>query len=306
MSSADLATVIIACPNCGTQYQVPFGTVGAGGRDVQCAQCGKTWHAKAESPPPPAPVVAQLPAVPRAPAGDTLFSPEEEAALDAQFETVADAEAPAPPARSAISDEHQRTLDEIRAAIAPRPKLNDIDPATLSNSQRAFTKRQAGLAARLPLARMRRTARLAALVALVSILLLGYSLRYDLVTWFPQLAGLYASIGLPVNVIGLEFSDAKTLTLLRDGKTVMQISARIRAVAGRSVPVPPILVSLLDAKGSPVYQWTVTPPTPSMDPGDIVPFTTEMNSPPDAAVTVRLSFTNPGGGIAPPVTAQVP
>lgn len=303
MSSADLATVIIACPNCGTRYQVPFGTVGTGGRDVQCAQCGKTWHAKAEAPPPEA-APAPLPVISTAPAGDVLFSPEDEAALDTHFEAVADAAA-APPARPAISEEHQRTLDEIRAAIAPKPKLNDIDPATFSKSQRAFTKRQQGMAARLPLARMRRTARLAAFVALVSILLLGYSLRYDLVTWFPQLAGLYATIGLPVNVVGLEFADAKTLTLLRDGKTVMQISAKIRAVAGRPVPVPPVLVSLLDAQGAPVYQWTVTPPTPSMDPGDVVPFTTEMNSPPDAAVTVRLSFATSGGGLATPATLQV-
>jgi predicted Zn finger-like uncharacterized protein len=301
MSSADLATVIIACPNCGTQYQVPFGTVGAGGRDVQCAQCGKTWHAKAEAPPPAPPPV---PAVPPSPTADALFSPADEAALDIEFEAAAAAET-ASSARSVISSEHQRTLDEIRAAIAPKPAMNDIDPAALSKSQKAFTKRQQGLAARLPLARMRRTARLAAFVALASILMLGYALRYDLVTWFPQLAGLYAAVGLPVNVIGLEFSDAKTLTLLRDGKTVMQISAKMRAIAGRTVPVPPILVSLLDANGAPVYQWTVTPPTPNMDPGDVVPFTTEMNSPPDAAVTVRLSFATPGGGLQTPATAQV-
>lgn len=305
MSSADLATVIIACPNCGTRYQVPYGTVGAAGRDVQCAQCGKSWHAKAD---PPAPVAAPPPTAP-ADAGpaeaDALFTADEEDELDSQFEATAaqasDQDLPTP-----ISADHQRTLDEIRAAIAPRrapvAPNSSIDAAALNRSQRAFQKRQRGLAARLPIARMRRTARLAALVGLLSLLLLGFSLRTDLVTWFPQLAGLYGAIGLPVNVLGLEFSDAKTLTLLRDGKTVMQISAKIRSVAGRAVPVPAILVSLLDAAGAPVYQWTVAPQTTSLDPGDVVAFSTEINAPPAGAVTVRLSFTNPGSGPAAPAT----
>ena len=51
MSSADLATVVIACPHCGTRYQVPFSTIGSDGREVQCAQCGKSWHAHADAPP---------------------------------------------------------------------------------------------------------------------------------------------------------------------------------------------------------------------------------------------------------------
>ena len=54
MSSADLQTTVIACPNCGTRYQVPRSTLGAAGREVQCAQCGKPWHATADAPPPPA------------------------------------------------------------------------------------------------------------------------------------------------------------------------------------------------------------------------------------------------------------
>lgn len=286
MSTADLATVIIACPNCGTRYQVPYGTVGPSGRDVQCAQCGKSWHARAEAPLP-------VPPAPPEDGSDALFSSEDEADLDAGFEAVAAAE---DPPNQSISAEHQRTLDEIRAAIAPKQRPpSAVDQAALTKTQRAFRERQRGLAARLPVARLRRTARLAALVSLLSMLILGFSLRADLVLWFPQLAGLYSAIGLPVNVLGLEFSDAKTLTLLRDGKTVMQISAKIRSIAGRSVRVPPVLVSLLDAKGAPVYQWTVAPQASSMDPGDVVPFTTEMNAPPDLAVTVRLTFTANGG-----------
>jgi len=313
MSSADLATVIIACPTCGTRYQVPYGALGAAGRDVQCAQCGNSWRAKAE--PPQAPMAAPVssPVAPAAPESDRLFSAAEERALDAAFEDEAEKVAPpkpaAPPAAATADADYERTLAEIRAAIAPKPAagaVNAIDPAQLKKTEKAFAQRQKGLTQRLPIARLRRSARLAALVALFAVVVLGLAMRNAVVTWFPQLAGLYAAIGLPVNVVGLEFEGAKTLTSLRDGKTVMQVSARIRSVANHTVDVPPVLVSLLDASGTSVYAWTVAPQTRSMDPGDLIDFVTDVTAPPDTAMTVQLSFTNPGGGFAAPLPSKDP
>lgn len=285
MSSADLATVVIACPNCGTRYQVPYGTLGPSGREVQCAQCGKPWHATADAPPPPTPLPA-----PWAPVDpDMLFTPEDEAALDRQFESEAATVAPKP----ALQPAHAKTIEEIRAAIAPRPKkpVPAHDPA-LAKVKRAFDRRQKRVISSLPFARFRRMARLAALVALAVLLVAGFTLRVELVRTFPALAGLYASIGLPVNVLGLEFTDAKTLKTLRDGKAVMTITAKIRAVGGRTVPVPPVLVSLLNDAGATVYEWTAAPTSPDMQPGEVLDFSTDVNSPPDTATRVRLSFTN--------------
>ena len=311
MSSADLATVIIACPTCGTRYQVPYGALGAAGRDVQCAQCGKSWRAKAEPPPLPTPIPTPTPAAPP-PDSDRLFSAAEESDLDAAFEEAAAAstasdKAPALPASVSMDANYERTLAEIRAAIAPKPKpgaVNAIDPAQLKKTETAFARRQHGIAQRLPIARLRRSARLGAFVSLIAVLVLGFALRTYIVTWFPQLAGLYATVGLPVNIVGLQFEDAKTLTSLRDGKTVMQVTARIRSIANHTVDVPPILVSLLDATGASVYAWTVAPQTRSMDPGDLIDFVSEVNAPPDTAVTVQLSFTNTGGGISAPLAAK--
>ena len=283
MSSADLATVMIACPHCGTRYQVPFATIGSDGREVQCAQCGKSWHATANVAPP-------------APVDPDILFPKDENALDFAFETEEKAVAPATfphPASLPVDLDHERTLAEIRAVIAPKSRRstgNVIDPKTLSKVKESFSRRQKSVVGKLPLARMRRTARMSALVLLISMLVLGFSLRADLVRWFPQLAGLYASIGLPVNIVGLEFQDSKTINTLREGKIVMQISARIRSIAGRPVEVPAVLVSLLNDKGQAVYEWTVTPNIAEMDPGEMMDFTTEVNSPPDGAVSVRLSF----------------
>lgn len=285
MSSPDLQTVVIACPNCGTRYQVPFATIGAAGREVQCAQCSKHWHAMADEPPPPA-IIDE----------DALFSPGQENLLDAAFEAEAKAAAPTLPARVLPDGEPEKTLADIRAALAPKAKkeaINAIDPALLTKSKRAFDKRQAKISKATPMARMRRTARLGAFVLLVSILMLGFAIRADLVTWFPALAGLYAAIGMPVNVVGLEFVDSKTLTSFRGGKPVMLITSRIRSVASQTVPVPPVLVSLVDAGGATVYEWTVTPKATTMAPGEVFDFSTEVSAPPQGAVTVRLSFANP-------------
>lgn len=285
MSSPDLQTVVIACPNCGTRYQVPYATIGAAGREVQCAQCSKPWHATAV---PPAPALED----------DLIFSAGQESALDAVFEAEAETVAPRrslPPSLPTDPD-YARTLAEIKAAIAPRPKpaeVNAMDPALLNKSKRAFERRQERISKHLPMAQVRRSARLAALVGLVALVALGFTLRVELVRTFPALAGLYSALGLPVNVVGLEFEDSKTLTSLRDGKMVMLITSRIRSVSDRAVSVPPVLVSLLDKAGTTIYEWTVSPQATEMGPREVQEFSTEVSAPPEGAVTVRLSFTSP-------------
>ena len=101
-----------------------------------------------------------------------------------------------------------------------------------------------------------------------------------------------------MNVVGLEFEDSKTLTSYRGGKPVMLITSRIRSVASQTVPVPPVLISLLDAAGATVYEWTVTPQAKEMNPGEVFEFSTEVSAPPQGAVTVRLTFTTLRAGAA--------
>jgi hypothetical protein len=57
------------------------------------------------------------------------------------------------------------------------------------------------------------------------------------------------------------------------------------------VPVPPVLVTLLNDKGATIYEWTATPAIREMEPGELIDFSTEVNAPPAGAVAVRLSFT---------------
>lgn len=291
--------VVIACPHCGTRYQIPYTAIGAKGRSVRCAQCGQSWEAHATAPP-------------RSAAADTPLDARAEDALDRQFaaearrqnargpargtlatagaiaQLAATTDATAGAARAARTPEHQRTLDEIRAAVGI--PAEDADPAALLRREQAFSRRQRLLQRRLPMARLRRAARLGALAALALLLGGGLALREPIVAMFPALAAPYAAIGLPVNVVGLEFRNVQTLEALQQGAEMLTVKGDIASVAGHEVAVPQVLVTLLDRQGKALYQWSMTARASELEPGEHLGFSTQLSQPPAAARDVRLSF----------------
>lgn len=311
MASPQSQTVVIVCPHCATRYQVPSDTIGAEGRQVACAHCGKAWtaHALDVSPPPPKPKLVQAPAPAASPVepddDDMLFDSTAEAELDAVFaaeqKAVAEAKSASELATAALStilappSEPVRSIEEIKAAIAPKPsaappRVNN--PEKTRQQQKAFSLRQDSLIRQLPLARVRRTMRMVGLICLVLLIGCGFTFRTQIVRAFPDLAGAYAALGLGVNIVGLEFRDVKTLVSLRKGAEVMQVDARIYSVAAGTVPVPPVLVTLLNAENLPLYEWSVTPDVRELTPGEIIDLTTQVTSPPPGATRIRLTFTN--------------
>jgi len=295
--------MIITCPNCQTKYQLAEKAIGSAGRKVQCAHCRESWLAHPDVEP-EREVVAK-PKLVVSNAGpeteqddDSLFGDAGEAELDKAFETeAADVDlsggagkrqslwgtepAHAPTSADADTDEKtDETADDLEKG----------DPQEHQKRQKALQKRVALLADRLPLARVRRSARMAALIAVIVVFGGGALFRNDVVTLFPDLGGLYEAVGLKVNVIGLEFGAVKTPRTPREGRDVMIVSAKIRNVAGHNVAVPPVLVSILGEKGETLYQWTARPPAPYLAPGESVGFETQLNAAPKAAASVRLVF----------------
>lgn len=280
------ATTVIACPHCGTRYQVPAETLGPKGREVQCAHCSKSWLA--------APGVADAPKpVPTAPENDPdkLFDETTERDLDAAFvaeekallaETASPAEGDGAP---------ENSPEESKAAIAPKPPLAPkVDPKLKRIRAKAFAQRQHTISSRLPIARVRRTMRLVTLSLLFALIGGGIALRTEVVRQLPDLAGAYAALGMAVNTIGLEFRDVHTLLTLRSGANTMRVEARIYSVAQRTVAVPPVVVTLLDDRGNSLYEWSVTPEARELERGEVVDFSSQLSSPPAGATRVRLTF----------------
>ena len=290
MRSPLSAMTVIVCPHCGTRYQVSMETLGPQGREVSCAHCSKTWQA--------APGGAPGPTSPTTDP-DQLFDEAAERDLDAAFAAVektvaAGTIARLPPGDDA-PDEAMRSIEEIKAAIAPKvgpPAEPSLDPKVKKRRDKAFARRQHSFSARLPLARIRRAARLVALGLLVTVIGAGIAFRTEIVRSLPDLAGTYAVLGMPINIVGLEFRDVHTLMTRRDGADVIQVDARIYSVAARGVVVPPVVVSLLDDTGTLLYEWSVTPEARDLEPGEVVDFTTQLSSPPAGATRVRLTFSS--------------
>ncbi len=267
---ASTAMSIITCPNCQAQYQVAPDMIGDKGRNVRCAQCHKDWIAIPQTP---------EQAGGMGPEVDVRVTPDEEDALDAAF---SEAEGQVP------------DLSEGGAKSEPGPQgeaeTDLVDVREVARKRREMKKRHVRLSRNLPRARMRRGVRIAGGVILAVLFLSGLFLRENIVRALPDLAGVYAALGLEVNVVGLEFRDVKTLRTLRDGVEVLQISAGIASIDSHQVLVPPVIVTLLDEAGNSVFEWSVASKAAVLLPGEWVDFETQLASPPGNAVNVQLTF----------------
>lgn len=260
-------TMIITCPNCQTKYQVTYEAIGSAGRKVQCANCQQSWQQVApDTTPAPEPET------------DQLFDTMAEDALD----EVLQAEERAAAERLARR--------QAREELERQKKPKTADAAELRKRQQAFSRRQTAMFSRLPMARMRRAARAGAAVLLVGIVGMGYFGRVQIVERYPDLAGVYASLGLGVNVVGLDLAQLQSSRTVSEGREALVVSAQIVGMMPSPVAVPPVLVSLIDAHDRTVYEWTVTPRVSDLMAGERATFDTRLSSPPGEAVRVRLSF----------------
>jgi predicted Zn finger-like uncharacterized protein len=316
--------MIISCPYCQTRYQVANDALGSAGRKVQCATCRQAWDAKPEPP-------SHLKLVGGSDENDLLFDDTAEDRLDHAFvEEEKSATARALELTQSLRKQAAaKTIDDIMQSIGgpgplgphpvpaepepePLPPPAPIDPAVQRKRQRAFSQRQSSLARTLPLARVRRFARYAGIVLLTAALGGGIWFRTDIVRSWPDLAGVYSAVGLGVNVIGLEIREMRTVRTMRAQGDVMLVSARIHSVAGRAVPIPQVIVTLLDANNLPLYVWSVAPQARELEPGEVVDFETQLSSPPANTASVRLTFANgrnpaqPHAGAKPESTPALP
>jgi predicted Zn finger-like uncharacterized protein len=263
--------MIITCPHCQTKYQVTYEAIGSAGRKVQCAHCHQAWTQDAN---------AAADQDGEGESADQVFDAFAEDALDEAMSAE----------ESIVASQGGRT-----AAVGEPPKpLSGAEAAELQKRQMAFLRRQNAMISSLPLARLRRAARIAGVVILAGLLGGTYFGRVPIVERYPDLAGLYEAIGLGVNVVGLDFSDLATLKQLSGGNDVLTVSAQIVGRADRPVAVPPVVVSLLDEDGRAVYEWSVAPRVRDLMAGERATFDTRLSLPPSEAVRVRLSFAGKG------------
>lgn len=207
---------------------------------------------------------------------DRLFTEADEAMLDARFENTAPEDVVSPLAGGAEADGESGSVP--------------LDPRIAAARRKALAKRRRKIDRTMPLARFRRLSRALAAVGLVGLVALFFGLRTEIVRLFPEFGMVYAAIGLPTNIVGLDFSDVRTLKTTRDGIEVLMVTATLVNETRDIVEVPPVLVSLLDPEGRVVYAWTVTPAERQVAPGGTIGLETQLTSPPLGIDRARLTF----------------
>lgn len=320
----------IVCPSCGTAYTVPDHTIGPKGRKVRCARCAERWHVEAVKASAPEPDIAEddedvpgwnSPAV-KEPATadlsqanaaeDEIMDEDAIAKAFAAAETSGDADEdvfaaagkdaddpaePAPVRRAIEPDDEQDSPRDDDHIAAVAPEKTAVRPRIVAHHRprpSVFTQiRQVVWRVRSFLFRTRILIGLAVFVLALALPVLGVVLRVPIVRAYPRIAGLYAEMGLPVNLTGLEFRRLNTLRELEGGQPVLVIEGAVGNLTIATVAMPGIRLALRGQDGQEIYAWSVEPKTATVPAGDEVRFRSRLAAPPEEAVDIQLRFTEP-------------
>ncbi|CAD5250701.1 Zinc finger domain-containing protein, LSD1 subclass [Bosea sp. 62] len=268
----------IVCPNCASRYEIAEAKIGTGGRKVRCASCQTTWQIEA-----PRASDAQ-------PAEEVLQSD-----LDAAIP-----ELPSPPSAeqtAAELEEELRRAAEIDANISAIASEQTEPPQPDAARSPPPGRKRSWIAPRNPAARLSPAAAGIFVATGLAALGLGLWQRERIVRMVPQFAGLYASIGLPVNVRGLAFSAVESELVQDQQGRFLVVSGDVTNVAKGATRVPPITVMVQSEDGKVLYSWTTEPPRPSLEPAELMHFRARLASPPNDGRSVQLRFGagSPGG-----------
>ena len=186
-------------------------------------------------------------------------------------------------------DPEPRAAPEGAAAADPYP----VNPS----STRAYAPAAHAPVPRGPLAP--KLAVVAGWVGLIAVVLLiavsAVRYRQDIAVIWPQSAGVYSSLGLPVNSSGIDFRQVDYRRESEDGQIVLAVTGMIVNTGARELPVPQtVRVTLSDASKRELYHWNFKPTATILKPGQSVPFTTRLSSPPAAARHLEVRFAKDG------------
>jgi predicted Zn finger-like uncharacterized protein len=114
--------------------------------------------------------------------------------------------------------------------------------------------------------------------------------RAEIVRLCPPTSAVYASLGLPVNLRGLELRDLHTVSTQDGAEPVLGVEGEIANVRDGATPVPPIELTIRDANGHALYSWTATPQKHWLAVGETLAFRAKLAEPPPGARDVLARF----------------
>lgn len=249
--------MIISCPSCNTRYDVPDAAIGPHGRTVQCASCGQCWRAGNGS--------------------GTVGGP------GASDERGAGAAAGAGIDETVSYDEY----DDINAIDVESVYGAAGALEAPLGTPRIVVKRAPG--------RRGLPAHFGLVIGALAMCGLGIWLREPVVGMVPQTAALFELVGLPVNLVGLDFADVTYERAVEDGAGVLIVKGRIVNTGDAGAYVPAVRLSLLNDADQELFSWTAETEARTLEPGAQIPFQARLASPPEDANNLVVRFATRSG-----------
>lgn len=269
--------MLLTCPACDTRYSINADSVPDAGRKVKCAKCGHRWTAEAKlTEPDPEPDPDPFDAIGATDFGSSAGDmPIVEGVLDVFTQPPASGGG----ARMVDDDGWDGTVWDGDQGWDPELEDRPRRPGR-KRSRRGSKGPQSLLQPML----------IGAAIALIAT---GFHYRTDVVRTFPATASLFAAIGYPVNLRGLDFADLNYRHVIENGVPVLAVNGAVANVTESPVFVPNLNFTLRGDRRQDVYQWTITPSQTMLEPGARLDFSTRLAAPPDTARDLVVRFVDP-------------
>jgi hypothetical protein len=110
------------------------------------------------------------------------------------------------------------------------------------------------------------------------------------VTLLPRLAKVYAAVGMPVNLQGIDLDHVSARFEEAGGSRFLVVEGILHSVSGGMLDVPRLRMTLLDDNGRPVYSWTASAGIKALAPWEAAPFRARLAAPPLESRQVTVDF----------------
>ena len=119
--------------------------------------------------------------------------------------------------------------------------------------------------------------------------------RATVVSIAPATASVYASVGLPVNRLGLRIAEVRaTIAGQTEGPGELLVSGEIENLRDLRTSLPDLRLALRGGDGGEIYVWTAKGPKSGLEAHERVPFRARLAAPPAGVRDVLVKFAEPG------------
>jgi predicted Zn finger-like uncharacterized protein len=183
-----------------------------------------------------------------------------------------EAEAAPAPQPAAVSPPPDDDLEFVRADREPERVRRAAPPKPAKDSKSAVT------------------VWIGAAALIVALVAGAIVFRGQVIELWPKSQTAYASLGLPVNSVGLVIERVRAEPTFLGGRPVLSVTGSLRNVKDEAVTAPPIRINLLNRAGKPIAAKVARPIDPRIPAGATRHFAIAISDPPANAHDLEVVF----------------